>query len=274
VCFDWKKERKTMKRLRPAKFIFGSGIAGIYIFLLLPIVVVFLASISETSYLTFPPREITLKWYAKALTEEKYLFSFRFSLLVAGCTVLLSSIVGTMAAYGIMRSEFRGKTLINAFVMSPLIFPMLIIGIALLQFYSLLKVSGSFWGLVLGHIVITFPYVIRTVTASLYRFDQALEEAAMTLGANRLKTFFLIILPAIRPGIIAGAIFTFIVSFDNVPVSIFLVGIKHNTLPVVIFSSIEYGVDPSIAAISTILICLTAVMIYITEKWIGFSRFV
>jgi putative spermidine/putrescine transport system permease protein len=263
-----------MKRLRPAKLAFGSGITGIYLFLLLPIVVVFLASISETSYLTFPPRQVTLKWYAKVFSEEKYLFSFRYSLLVAGCTVLFSSIIGTLAAYGTMQSDFRGKNLINSFIMSPLIFPMLIIGIALLQFYSLLKVSGTFWGLVLGHIVITFPYVVRTVAASLYRFDQSLEEAAMTLGANRFKSFFLIVLPAIRPGIIAGAIFTFIVSFDNVPVSIFLLGVKHATLPVVIFSSIEYGVDPSIAAISTILICLTAAIIYITEKWIGFSRFV
>ena len=263
-----------MKRFKPAELAFGSVIIGIYIFLLLPIVVVFFASISETSYLTFPPRQITLKWYAKAFSTENYLASFRYSLLVAGSTVLFSTIIGTLAAYGTMRSDFRGKNLINAFVLSPLIFPMLIIGIALLQFYSLLKVNGTFLGLVFGHIVITFPYVIRTVTASLYRFDPALEEAAMTLGANRFKTFFLIIMPAIRPGIIAGAIFTFIVSFDNVPVSIFLMGIKNTTLPVVIFSAIEFGVDPSIAAISTILICLTGIMIYIVEKWVGFSRFV
>ena len=151
---------------------------------------------------------------------------------------------------------------------------MVIIGIALLQFYSLLKISGSFFGLVIGHVVITFPYVVRTVSASLYQFDEALEEAARTLGANQVKTFFKITLPMIRPGLIAGAIFAFIVSFDNVPVSIFLVGVKSTTLPVVIFSYIEYGVDPTIAAISTILICLTGLTIFIIEKWIGFSKFV
>lgn len=265
-----------MGRTKPklAKVIYHLIIVLIYAFLLTPIVIVLLASISTTSYLTFPPQSVTLKWYGKALSQTQYLEGFRYSILLAAVTVALSVTIGTLAAFAVMRFKFPGRDFINSFVLSPLIFPMVIIGIALLQFYSLLKISGSFFGLVLGHVVITFPYVVRTVSASFYQFDVALEEAAMTLGASRIKTFFKITLPQIRPGLIAGAIFAFIVSFDNVPVSIFLIGVKATTLPVVIFSYIEYGVDPTIAAISTILICLTGATIFIIEKWIGFSKFV
>ena len=195
-------------------------------------------------------------------------------MLLAGVTVCISAAIGLLSALAIMKYKFPGRDLINSFVLSPLIFPMVIIGIALLQFYSMLKVSGRFAGLVFGHVVITFPYVVRTVSASLYSFDETLEEASRTLGANQVKTFFKITLPMIRPGLIAGAIFAFIVSFDNVPVSIFLAGVKSNTLPVVIFPYIEYGIDPSIVAISTILIFLTGFAIFIIEKWIGFRRFV
>lgn len=263
-----------MAKLSPGKIVYNASIVAIYMFLLMPILIVILASVSESSYLTFPPRTLTFKWYVKAFSEGQYVSSFRYSLLLAAVTVCISSVSGTLAAFANMRYTYPGRSFVNAFILSPLIFPMVIIGIALLQFYTMLKISGSFLGLVLGHVVITFPYVVRTVTASLYRFDETLEEAAWTLGANQFLTFLKITLPLIRPGIIAGAIFTFIVSFDNVPVSIFLVGIKATTLPVVIFSYIEYGVDPSIAAISSIFICLTALTIFVMEKWLSFSRFV
>ena len=261
------------RKINPISLLYRLIILSVFIYLLLPIMIVFLASISETAYITFPPKSITVKWFAKALSDAQYAKGFKFSFLLASVTVSISMIIGTLAAFSIMRYRFPGRSLINSFILSPLIFPMIIIGIALLQFYSMLRVAGSFWGLVFGHVVITFPYVVRTVTASLYRFDESLEEAAMTLGANRLKTFFQITLPLIRPGIIAGAIFAFIVSFDNVPVSIFLLGVKEITLPVVIFTAIEYGVDPSIAAVSSILICFTALSIFLIEKWVGFGKF-
>lgn len=254
------------------RLVFNSVIVLVYVFLLLPIAIVILASISPTSYLTFPPQGVTLDWYVKAFSQDQYVTGFRFSVILALVTVIFSTVIGTAASLALMRYRFPGKEMINAFIMSPLIFPMVIIGIALLQFFSALHIAGSFLGLVIGHVIITFPYLIRTISASLYRFDQTLEEAAMTLGANRLKTFFLITLPLIKPGIIAGAVFAFIVSFDNVPVSIFLQGVKSSTLPVVIFSYIEYGVDPTIAAISTILICLTGSAIFLIERWMGLSK--
>lgn len=263
-----------LKKIELGSIVYKLFLILIYLFLLSPVIVIFLASINPTSYLTFPPKQVTLAWYKKALTESQYIAGFQYSLWVAGVTVCISTAIGTLAAYAIVRYRFSGRDVLNAFVLSPLIFPMIIIGIALLQFYNTLKISGTFWGLACAHVVITFPYVIRTVSASLYRLDTTLEEAALTLGANGIKTFFLVTLPLIKPGVIAGAIFAFIVSFDNVPVSIFLVGVKSTTLPVVIFSYIEYGVDPTIAAISTLLVCFTGIAILCIERWIGFGKFV
>jgi len=148
------------------------------------------------------------------------------------------------------------------------------VGVALLQFYALVHMNGTLVGLALAHMVITVPYVVRAVTASLQGIDPELENAARVLGASGPVAFFTVTLPLIRPGVAAGALFSFIVSFDNVPVSIFLLGAGQMTLPVKIFSAIEYGVDPSIAAISTLLIVLTGVCLAVAERWIGFHRFV
>ncbi len=264
----------TRKKFDPPSFLYKASVVAVYGFLLLPIFIVVLASFSTTTYLTFPPKGLTLAWYAKAVAQEQYVAGFRSSVFLGLVTVVFSALIGVMASLALMRYRFPGKEMINSFIMSPLIIPMVIIGIALLQFFSTLHLAGSFPGLVVGHVIITFPYMIRTVSASLYRFDPTLEEAARTLGANRFRTFFHITLPLIRPGIIAGAMFVFIVSFDNVPVSIFLQGVKTSTLPVVVFSYIEYGVDPTIAAISTILICLTAAVIFTVERWMGFEKII
>jgi ABC-type molybdate transport system permease subunit len=149
-----------------------------------------------------------------------------------------------------------------------------VVGVALLQFHALVHMNGTFVGLALAHMVITVPYVVRAVTASLQGTDPELEHAARVLGASGPVAFFTVTLPLIRPGVAAGALFSFIVSFDNVPVSIFLLGAGQMTLPVKIFTAIEYGVDPSIAAISTMLIVLTGVGLAVAERWIGFHRFV
>ena len=157
---------------------------------------------------------------------------------------------------------------------APLIFPGVVIGVALLQFYALVHVNGTFVGLAVAHMVITVPYVVRAMMASLQGIDPEIESAARVLGASAPVAFFTVTLPLARPGIAAGALFSFIVSFDNVPVSIFLLGSSHMTLPVKIFTAIEYGVDPSIAAISTMLIALTGLGLAAAERWIGFHRFV
>ena len=164
--------------------------------------------------------------------------------------------------------------MISALLNAPLVFPGVVVGVALLQFFALVRLNATFTGLALAHMVITVPYVVRAVMASLQGVDPEIESAARVLGATGPVAFFTVTVPLARPGIAAGALFSFIVSFDNVPVSIFLLGAGQMTLPVKIFTAIEYGVDPSIAAVSTLLIVATGLGLALAERWIGFHRFV
>jgi putative spermidine/putrescine transport system permease protein len=238
------------------------------------VVVVVLASLSRTSYLTVPPQGVTLRWFAAVLRDPEYVNAIGFSLLLAAVATVGSLVAGVAASYALIRRRVPGGALVSALLNAPLIFPGVVVGVALLQFYALMRLNGTFAGLALAHMVITMPYVVRAVLASLQGVDPEIESAARVLGASGPVAFFTVTLPLIRPGIAAGALFAFIVSFDNVPVSIFLLGAGQMTLPVKIFTSIEYGVDPSIAAVSTMLIVVTGLGLAVAERWIGLHRFV
>ena len=259
-------------RLRRAGL--GIWVVLVYAFLLAPVIVVVLASLSTTSYLTVPPEGITLRWFVEVLEDPSYVNAILFSLMLALIATVGSLLLGTAAAYALVRRAVPGGEAISAVLMAPLVFPGVVVGVALLQFYSLIGLSTTFTGLAFAHMVITIPYVVRAILASLAGTDANLEDAACVLGANRLVAFLKVTLPLIRPGVVAGGLFSFIVSFDNVPVSIFLLGVRQTTLPVKIFTAIEYGVDPTIAAVSTMLIIVTGLFLIVAERWIGFHRFV
>jgi putative spermidine/putrescine transport system permease protein len=263
-----------MSAARLRTWLLRAWVALVFFFLMLPVVVVGLASLSRTSYLTVPPQGLTLRWFAAVLHDPEYVRAIGFSLGLALVATLGSLVTGVAASYALVRERMRGRDLVGAWLNAPLIFPGVVIGVALLQFYALVHVNGTFAGLALAHMVITVPYVVRAMMASLHGIDAEIENAARVLGASAPVAFFTVTLPLARPGIAAGALFSFIVSFDNVPVSIFLLGSSHMTLPVKIFSAIEYGVDPSIAAISTILIVATGLGLAAAERCIGFHRFV
>lgn len=243
------------------------------VFLQVPVIIVVLASLTETSYLTVPPQGITLKWYWRVLGDQSYIRAITYSLQLAIAATVLSLMVGTAAAYALIRRAVPGAQVISTLLMAPLVFPAVVIAVALLQFYTLIGVRGSFGALTAAHVLITMPYVVRSVLASLGGADPTLEEAARTLGADAWTAFRKVTLPLIKPGLVAGAIFSFIVSFDNVPVSIFLVSVRQTTLPVKIFTAVEHGVDPGIAAISTLLILTTGLALVLAERWAGFHRF-
>lgn len=251
----------------------GLWVLLVYAFLLLPVVVVVLAAFSATSYLSVPPKGLTFRWFLQVLDDPAYLGAIWYSLVLAILAAIGSLVVGTTAAYALARRQVPGGHAISALLMSPLIFPGVVIGVALLQFYSMLGLRTSFTGLLVAHVVITLPYTVRAILASLSGADPYLEEAARVLGASRLAAFWTVVLPLIRPGVLAGGLFAFITSFDNVPVSIFILEPRRTTLPVKIFASIEYGVDPTIAAVSTMLIAATALFLVLAERWIGFHRF-
>ena len=262
-------------RLRRA--ISGAGLplyaALVLLFLQVPVIIVVLASVTTRSYLSVPPVGVTLDWYWKVLGDSSYIDAILFSLMLAIVATVLSLVLGTAAAYALVRRKVPGADAISAALMAPLVFPAVVVAVALLQFYTLTGLRGSFGAIAAAHVLITLPYVIRSVLASLEGSDPALEEAARTLGADPWTAFFKTTLPLIRPGLVAGGIFSFIVSFDNVPVSIFLVSVRQTTLPVKIFSAVEHGIDPGIAAVSTMLIIATGLCLVLAERWVGFHRF-
>ena len=183
--------------------------------------------------------------------------------------------LGVAAAYALFRKAVPGTEAITSFLMAPLVLPAVVIGVALLQYYSLTGLRGSLFGLLMAHVVITVPYIVRSALASLSRArPRDVEEAARVLGATGFEAFRLVTLPLILPGLVAGALFAFITSLDNVPVTIFLISASQTTLPVLIFTSVEMGVDPSVAAVSTLLIVATGIVPAHRRALAGFHRFV
>lgn len=257
---------------RPGRAVTAAAL--LVVFLQIPVVVVVLAALSTTSYLTIPPQGLTLAWFAKVLSDPTYLSAIQMRLILAAGSTLISLVLGLAAAYGLFRRVLPGSEAITSFLMAPMILPSVVIGVAMLQFYSMTGLRGSLFGLMMAHVVITVPYIVRAALTSLAGSDLALEEAARTLGASGVETFRFVTLPLITPGLVAGALFAFITSLDNVPVTIFLISAKQTTLPVLIFSSVEMGVDPSVAAVSTLLIIVTAIAVVVAERRTGFHRYI
>jgi putative spermidine/putrescine transport system permease protein len=243
-------------------------------YMLAPLLVVAGSSLTQSQFLTFPPRGVTLHWYFEVFRSEKYLMATWTSLKLATLVSLLSVTVGTMAAIAFGRFRFKGIDLLSGLFLSPLVLPAIIFGIGLLMVLSIIGTGPTFWGLVLGHLVITLPYVIRTVSAVMARSDLALEEAARTLGANWFQRYWYVVLPQCRQGIIAGAFFAFNVSFDDTVIALFVRSPGVETLPIRIYSELEFSTNPSIAAVSTVMILITVALIFLIERFLGLRRVV
>ena len=246
----------------------------VYFFVLMPILVVIPVSFSQTQYLVFPPQGFSLRWYMNFFSTPELVDSLWLSLRLAAATTVICTVLGTMVALALVRYQYPGRRAIREFFLASIVMPRLVLGIALLMFLSKTFLSGHFGGLLLAHIVVAFPYVVRTVSASLFGLDRTLEEAGASLGAAPMMVFRTITLPLLKPGIVAGAIFAFVTSFDELVMTLFLAGPRLDTLPVKIFNYLEYTSDPTIAAISVILIAITAVAVLIAERIVGFGRFV
>jgi putative spermidine/putrescine transport system permease protein len=246
--------------------------AILFAFLLTPVVVVVLASFSSTAYLTIPPQGVTLRWFREVAENPGYAASIALSVKLALASTLLAAVLAVPATYALHHRWVAGAETIASLMMSPLIFPAVVIGVALLQYVSLLGLRGGFVTLVLAHAVIVTPYMVRTSLAGFAGLDPSLEEAARVLGANRLLAFLLTVLPAIRSSLGAGLVFSLITSFDEVPVTVFLLPPGQATLPVTIFTAIDQGVDPSVAAVSTLLIAATAILLVALDRLAGVRR--
>src|SRR5260370_17822633 len=229
---------------------------------------------------SFPPEGYSLKWFAAILDQRKFVDGFTMSFEVGCLGNLIGLALGVPAALDVSRHQFAWRGPLANLLLMPLIVPGVVLGTAMYVFHVELEngldvdVLGTFYALVSGHIVIVIPWVVRLVTASLAGVDRSIEEAAQNLGANAWITFWRITLPAIRPGIVAGALFGFVTSFGNLEMSLFLVGPGRTTLPIVVLQYLEWKIDPTIAAVSVVQILLIARAMLITDHYVKLARVV
>jgi putative spermidine/putrescine transport system permease protein len=262
----------AQKRIKGETIVlYGSG-GLIVAFLLLPLVLPFILSVSDTPFVVFPPKGFTLQWYGKVLADPDFTGSFGFSVVLSLCAACGAVLLGVPTAVGLVRLRFPGRKLIQALVLSPLIFPTLVTGIALLRLFLTLGSNNAFTNLIIGHVLVTTPFVVRTVSASLVLVDPGLEDAARTLGATRFVAFWRVTRPQIVGGLVAGALFAFVTSFDNYAISMWLFDAGHVPLPMMMTSLISRMFDPGIAAIAALMILFSLVMVILLERLAGLRR--
>ncbi|CAN7658092.1 ABC transporter permease [Neorhizobium sp. LjRoot104] len=244
----------------------------ILLFITLPLLVVVAASLSPSSAVTFAPSDWTLKWYG-ALWANKWLNPFLLSLKIALVVSLLSGVLGALAAYAIAYEKCPGSAAIMTFLLSPLAVPQIVKGVAIVLFLS----SAGFYmllgtpGLIAAHIVLTLPFAARMIATSIYNFDRNLDRAAQILGASKWQRIRHILFPLVKPGVFSGMIFAFIISFNNIPLSVFLVRPGQTTLPITVINYMEYSLDPVLAAVNVASLIFILATIFLFEKLGGFS---
>lgn len=245
----------------------------VYIFLFAPLVIIAMTSIGTENYIAFPPKGFSLQWFVNVFKSEAFLSSMMTSAIISTLATLAALVIGLPAAYGLSRFDFKGKGAIKSFFFSPLIIPGIVVGFSLFQFLLVQLNLSVGLSLFIGHTLVVIPYIIRVVGSSLEVFDYSIEEAAMSLGCKKSLTFFKVVLPNITSGVMAAFMLAFINSFNNVPVSMFLTGPGVSTLPITMMNYVEYNYDPTVSALSVILMILTVGIMYILEKTLGLNNF-
>jgi putative spermidine/putrescine transport system permease protein len=255
----------SRRRFSIGRIVLYGFTALVLFYLIFPVFVVAPVSFSSAQYLAFPPPGFSLQWYEKYFDRQDWIDATFLSLRIGLMTAVMATVLGTAAALGLVRGRFRGKNAINAFLVSPLIIPAIIVAIGVYFFYARLQIVGSPWALALAHTALAIPFVVINVSATLYGFDERLEYAAMNLGANRWQTFRHVTFPIIRPGVLAGALFAFITSFDELIVALFISGTGAVTLPRKMWDGLRQEIDPTIAAVSTMLIAISVLILLSAE---------
>lgn len=253
----------------------GGFIGLVIIFMIAPLVVIVGASFDggEHSFINFPPQDLSLRWYWAI--PPRFISALQLSFILALASTFVGLLLGIPAALGIVRGTLPGRDFIASIFRTPLQIPVVVAGIAFLQaYYALSAVSGvrladTFVGLLAGHVFITVPYIVGSVVAVLHRFNMRLEEAAYSLGASKTSTFFRVTLPIIAPGAYTGALYAFITSFGDVPISLFLGGAKFNAFPVEMFTAMQFDFNSTILATSTLIILFSILLMLIAQRLSG-----
>ncbi|WP_417432585.1 ABC transporter permease [Kiloniella sp.] len=246
--------------------------AAVFIFLIAPILIIVPLSFNAEPYfsftqgmLTLDPDAFSLRWYETFLTSDRWMNSIQNSIIVAFFSTFFSAVLGTLAALGLSRSELPFKGVIMGLLISPMIVPLIIAAAGMFFFYSKLGISQTYAGLIMAHTALGTPFVVITVTATLSNFDNTLVKAGASLGATPTYTFFKVTMPLIMTGIISGALFAMMTSFDEVIVAIFIAGVEQRTIPLQMWAGIREQISPTILAVATILITFSIIMLSTVE---------
>jgi putative spermidine/putrescine transport system permease protein len=261
-----------METSLPAKLAWRLLIGLLYLFLLAPIIIVFVVSFDTRQYLAFPPESLSFGSYVKVFQNASFISAFWRSLLIGAIVGLGAVTVGTLISLALTRYRFRGEGAVNFLVIAPFIVPNIVLGVGLVLVLAGFGLLDTYPGIVLAHLGITIPYTVRTVSMSLMSVDRRVEEAALVHGASPFNVFWRITLPLIRPGIIAGGVIAFLISFDETTISLFIVSVRSSTLPTEIYRYLEYSTDPQIAALSVVLILISVAVVIVLERLIGLRK--
>ncbi|WP_321943864.1 ABC transporter permease [Paraburkholderia tropica] len=244
----------------------------ILVFIVAPLAVVMPIAFSTNAFAVFPPVGFSLQWFVSIFENPDFIDALEVSLVLACVATLAACCLGIPAAFAITRGRMPFRSVIESALLSPLVVPVLILGLALLQFVSMIDSEDARINLAIGHVLLTLPYVVRSVMVSLQQVDRSLEEAACVLGASPRKVFFRATLPQISSGIAAGALFAFMMSFDDFPVAMWLADASTTPLPIFLNASITRVFDPSIAAMSTVMVVIGTGVVLCLEKLVGLRR--
>jgi len=250
---------------RLGSWLIGLAAALILIAMVVPILVVFPISGSSTRYMTFPPEAYSLRWYRAYFQVPEWTQATLYSAKVGVLSTLLALVLGIPAAMGLAKAGFRGKGLVTALFVAPLVLPLIIVAIALYFAFAQVGLNGTTVGLVMAHAMLSLPFVTIVVLASMAQFDERLERAAASLGAGRWMTFWTVTLPLIRPGVITAALLAFLASFNEFIVALFLVSTDRVTLPIQFWKGLRFETNPTIAAVASMLMVFTVISLLLVE---------
>ncbi|MCP5367238.1 MAG: ABC transporter permease [Hyphomicrobiales bacterium] len=254
-----------------ARYGMGVLITAIYVFLLAPVVIIVFTSFNPTESNTFPPTGFSLRWYGAFLESSSFIEAFKFSVWLGAIAAVGATTIGFLSSYAIVRFLGRRREAGQSLALLPVMIPHILISISLLLALTIVPFP-ELGGLIVGHVIICLPFTIAGITASLEGVDEQLELAAMTLGASRLRTLWEVVIPLIAPGLLSALIFAFIVSFGDVYIALFLSGPGRTTLPIEIFSYMQWESTPVVAAITTVQIMLIVTLGLVVERLVGLRK--
>ncbi|HEY0293906.1 MAG TPA: ABC transporter permease [Bordetella sp.] len=258
-----------MQKNSVAALVFNALVVA---FILAPLAIVCWVAFTPASTLTLPYSDFSLRWFKAVFADDEFMQAFRNSLWAAFLSASIASLLSVPAAVAISRHAFPGRDALGGLLLSPLMIPHLVLGVALLRFFAAMQVAGSFPLLVAGHVIVITPYVMRLVLGALVGFDRSIEHAALSLGASRPAVFLKVTLPLILPGVAGGWLLAFISSFDELTLSVFITSPTTVTLPVRMYMYATESIDPMMAAVSALVVALTALTMVVLDRLYGLDR--